>query len=87
MNDGGPRNVHALGGAIELSELFPDEWMEDHTEFESIEEFIEADDVAVPTDATVGELSTRHWDEHVATHTDFDSWSEMVSRAVESYVG
>lgn len=86
MSDGGPRNVRALGGAIELTELFPDEWMNEHTDLESIEEFIDADDADVPADATVDDLSTRRWDDHVADTTDFDSWSEMVSQALESYV-
>ncbi|MFC6988893.1 hypothetical protein ACFQJD_09540 [Haloplanus sp. GCM10025708] len=60
--------------------------MAEHTDLGSIEEFIDVDDATIPADATVSDLSTRQWDDHVATTTDFDSWSEMVSRALESYV-
>lgn len=74
--------VSALGGALGLTDLFPREWMCEHTEFEDIQSFIAAGDDA-PEQHLDG--STDEWDDHVSSTTQFEDWGEMLGCALDEY--
>lgn len=80
--DGIGSDASVLGGALDLGELFPGTWMCEHTEYEDIDAFIEAGG-GVP--ATRESDRRPDWNEHVASSTAFDDWSEMVGQALDDY--
>lgn len=67
---------------VPIEELFPDEFMEENTDFESLESFFrdspwdwERDDLE--------DIPEEKLDEYVRTHSQFSSWEEMMSEAGE----
>lgn len=77
--DGG---MTVLGGAVDVAELFPGEWMRAHTEFSDFDAFVAAGEGAP---MTRGGERTPGWNEHVASSTSFDDWGEMLGRALDDY--
>lgn len=83
MSENGSGNgVSVLGGALDLRELFPSEWMRTHTEYERIDAFI-ADGDGIP--ATRESERRPAWNEHVASTSEFDDWKEMLGEALDDY--
>lgn len=77
--EGDERNVN-------LSDLFPDRFVQSHTEFGNIEEFFRGSPKEIRDDTNIGEMSTPEFDEYVAAHTGFDSWESMLSAGVREWV-
>ena len=75
------RKAEALNGEhkIPINELFTTSFMQQHTNFISIDALIEAGNFKVePTD----DLETiPGWDEHIAKSTRFANWQEMMEQA------
>ncbi len=75
-----------LGGAISLDDLFPERWMDEHTDAESIEAFVLESDFDVESPEPFQDIPDYEWDRYVASRTEFEDWSEMVSAALEEYL-
>jgi hypothetical protein len=75
-----------LGGAISLDDLFPERWMDAHTDAESIDAFILESDFDVESPESFRDIPDYEWDRYVASRSEFEDWSEMVSAALEEYL-
>lgn len=71
---------------VPLSELFRDEFMQKHTEHDSIEAFFEASPWTVETQEDLEAIPDDEFDEYVRAETNFESEDEMAGAAVEEYV-
>lgn len=81
-SDAADRGMTALGGALDAGELFPEEWMGEHTEFADVDSFVDA----VGGGPSARESERRPgWNDHVAASTAFDDWTEMLERALDDY--
>lgn len=65
-------------------EMFTDEWMAAHTDFEDIEAFLDAGPWAEGTD--IWDIETEKLDEHAAAHSEFDSWQAMSEVAGDEWM-
>lgn len=85
MSENGGEGLSVLGGAVRLGELFPGEWMDEHTEYREIETFLRESE-GEPA-LTRGGDRTAPSDDHVASTTTFDDWGEMLDSALDDYCG
>ena len=67
-------------------EMFTDEWMADHTDFDSIEAFLAAGPWDVAPEEGLWDVSTDALDDHAAAHSEFDSWASMSQAAGEAWL-
>lgn len=65
-------------------EMFTDAWMTAHTEFESIEAFLDAGPWAVGTE--IWDIPTDQLDAHAATHSAFEDWQAMSAAAGDEWM-
>lgn len=81
--------VDAVDGetAVSFAELFPADFMETYTEFDSIQAFFEASPWTVETDADFEAIPEDEFDEYVDDHTEFDRWEAMLSAAAREWIG
>lgn len=79
-------DIGGLGGDVTLDDLFDEEWMSDHTDAASIGAFVAESDFEVTDQESFEEIPDDEWDDHVAAHSEFDDWRQMLNAAVESYV-
>jgi hypothetical protein len=73
--------------AVSIAELFPPDFMQTYSEFDSIEEFFEESPWTVESEADFGAIPEDSFDAYVADHTGFDSWETMLSAAAREWVG
>lgn len=79
------RRIGALGGAVTLADLFPAEWIDDHTEFDDVRALVAESEFQVAGQSDFDAIPDRDWDSFVAAHTEFSDWEEMLGRALERY--
>ena len=79
--------VNAISGEqhVPFSELFDQNFMAKHTEYVSIEEFINASGYEVHSEEDFKAIPDAEFDKHVMENTDFDSWEEMMKAAATEY--
>lgn len=65
-------------------EMFTDEWMAAHTDFEDIEAFLAAGSWESGTE--IWDIETAKLDEHTAANTEFDTWQEMSQAAGDEWM-
>ncbi|MGV3518725.1 hypothetical protein [Luteitalea sp.] len=80
------RRAENLSGSVSFDELFPPEFMREHTDFTEIGEFIEASGYEVNSTEDFKRIPDAEWDAHVAARTTFRSWEEMQRQAGQEYV-
>lgn len=68
----------------ELKKFFTDEFMKAHTKFENFEDFLKAFEIFNPVNDVDEQLSKE--DEKIKKHTKFNSWKEMVSKAINEEI-
>lgn len=82
-----PEDVYDTDEEIAVSELFDDAFVQEHTEFDSFDEMVQAS----PSDGdSADELETvpgGAWDEFVAETTAFDDETAFVFAARDNWVG
>jgi hypothetical protein len=71
---------------VPFDELFPPEFMEKYTSFESIEQMLEESDFKLDTNNDFENLPDKDWDEYVAKNTQFDTWNSMLEEASTEWV-
>lgn len=72
---------------IALEELMDDNFMEDHTDFFSVEEFLTGIKYDMENFEELEEIDEEELDIYVAENTQFNTWEEMLERAKELYLG
>ncbi|WP_436930114.1 hypothetical protein [Halosimplex halobium] len=73
--------------AVSFAELFPEDFMQTHTEFESIRQFFEASPWTVESEADFDRIPGEQFDAYVDEHTGFNSWEAMLSAAAREWIG
>ena len=73
--------------AVSITELFPPDFVQTYSEFDSIHEFFEQSPWTVESEADFGAISEDSFDAYVDDHTGFDSWETMLSAAAREWVG
>ena len=82
------RKAEAVGGKYEipLLELFSDEFMQLHTDYDSLEAMLEASGFIVNSREDCQAIPSDQWDVFVANRTRFSDWQEMMQVAREEYI-
>ena len=82
------RNAQRIHGtrSVRLDELFPPDFMREHTKFASVDEMVEKSPFTVNSAEDFKAIPDDDWDEYVRKHTQFHSWQEMVNRAATANV-
>ena len=73
-----------LEGSISFTELFTSEFMQLYTQYESIEELLSSGGFEVNSEEDYEAIPDEDIDAHVAKTTNFRSWKEMLTEAVEA---
>lgn len=78
--------IESLGGEVPISDLFTSNFMQEYTDFATFEEFLEASEWDVDSQADFENIPEKEFDRYVDEHTGFDSWETMLSVAGREYV-
>ena len=73
-----------LEGSITFTELFTSEFMQLYTQYESIEELLSSGGFEVNSEEDYEAILDEDIDAHVAKTTNFQSWKEMLTEAIEA---
>ncbi|WP_435127603.1 hypothetical protein [Halobaculum sp. D14] len=76
--------VEERAEGVGATEVLTDEFVDDHTEFSSLEAFVDAS--PVPSVADLDASPTGALDEFVADHTEFVDYDNMIDTAVSDWV-
>lgn len=80
------RRAENLSGSASFDELFPPEFMREHTDFTEIGELIKASGYEVNSAEDFKQIPDAEWDALIAARTRFRSWEEMQQQAGQEYV-
>lgn len=72
--------------SVSFEELFTEEFMEENTDFTSIDDLLEAGGFHAETNEDFEAIPEDALDAHVAKTTRFDSWEDMLGEATEQYL-
>ena len=77
------QKIDALSGQsdIALSDLFPDSFIQKHSEFQTLHALIDASGIENTED-----IGNESFSVFISTHTNFASWEEIVKVATAEYV-
>lgn len=70
---------------VPVTELMTPTFMSEYTDFSTFEDFIEASEWTVESQADFEAIPEDEFDEHVAEHTQFTTWEAMLSQAGEEW--
>lgn len=71
--------------SIPLKELFPPEFLSQHTQFESIEDMFKKSGFKVASADDFKNIPDAEWDAFIQNHTQFPSWKAMLKKASEEW--
>lgn len=74
-----------LESSISFTELFTSEFMKLYTQYDSIEELLSSGGFEVNSEEDYEAIPDEDIDAHVSKTTNFSSWREMLTEAVEAY--
>lgn len=81
------RSIHKqVNGGVVLKELFPEEFMRKHTEFNDIRSFFEGGCFEVNSIAELKNINVKALDQHVIENSTFTSWEKMKDAADQAYL-
>jgi hypothetical protein len=80
------RRAENLSGEVSFNDLFPPEFMREHTDFTEIGDLIKASGYEVNDADDFKRIPAAEWDAHVAARTRFRNWEEMQAQAGREYV-
>ena len=78
------QKAEAASGRVSLGELFTLDFMEKHTQSDSLSKFVEAYDHTI-TNETFAESLTPEFDIYISENSKFNNWDEMYKKAGEEY--
>jgi len=67
--------------SVPMEEMFPPEFIREHTEFESFEEWLEGSQWQVDSQEDFEDIPDGPFDDYVAETSDFDDWDDMFGTA------
>ena len=71
---------------ISMRELFSDEFISSHSKFESLAQFMQATGFELQTQKDLVKISPKQWNDFTKNHTQFNSFEEMKTAAIEQLV-
>lgn len=71
---------------VSFEELFTEEFMEENTDFSSIDDLLEAGGFHADTNEEFEAIPEDELDEHIARTTKFETWEDMLSEATQQYL-
>lgn len=76
------RKVKELDGErkVALSELLPDDFIRQYTNYQTLQEMLDASGIK-----NTEEIGNEEFSKFIATHTEFPSWEEMLQVAATAY--
>lgn len=82
------RNAKELSKTTEVpfDELFTDSFMNKHTPYSSIDEFLTAGEFNAQTSEEFEKIPDKELDQFVSKVTSFNTWEEMLDEATSEYV-
>ncbi|WP_054954967.1 hypothetical protein [Paenibacillus dakarensis] len=83
------RNAERLNGTHEVSydDLFTPSFMNRYTDFSSFGELLEGGGFVVNSVKDFEDIPDDVFDQHISKTTQFESWKDMHTQAVNEYVG
>lgn len=84
--DGFRERVESSDGKVPMAQLFTSDFMQNYTEFETFEAFLDRSPWAVETQADFESIPADELDAYVEERTGFDSWATMLSVGGREYV-
>ena len=72
--------------SVSFAELFPEDFMQTYTEFESIQAFFDASPWTVDNEADFERIPEDAFDSYVDEHTGFNTWEAMLSAAAREWI-
>jgi hypothetical protein len=78
--------VDQVEGEYDLVDVLDESFMQEHTDFSSLEELFEAGGWDVEQQADFEDIPQAELDSLVAERSDFDTWDEMVKTGFDHYV-
>lgn len=81
-------NAEELDGENEVSvdDLFTEQFMREHTEVTSFEEFVERSQWEVESEEDFEAIPEDEFDTYVSNNSDFDSWEDMYGTAATEWM-
>ena len=81
------KTTENLEGSISFTELFTSEFMKLYTQYKSIEELLSSGGFEVNSEEDYEAIADEDIDAHVLKTTNFQTWREMLTEAVDAYTG
>ena len=72
--------------SVNFDDLFTSSFMQNHTHFSSIDEFLEAGNFPVNSQEEFESIPDEDLDKYVNSCTDFDCWQDMLDTAGSEYI-
>jgi hypothetical protein len=81
------QRANSISGPVKLSELFPDDFIHDHTGFNTIDDLVaESNQEANFRTDFNGLKNNASWNHFISENTQFPNWEEMVQSALFSFI-
>lgn len=82
------RRAKSLHGqhSVSFAELFPQQFIQKHTAFDSFEGLVDASGFKVESQADFVSIPDEEWDAFIKARTDFADWKEMLNTAGQEYM-
>ncbi|ADB63989.1 conserved hypothetical protein (plasmid) [Haloterrigena turkmenica DSM 5511] len=83
------RDAESIDGenTVPMTELFPPDFMQTYTEFDSLEEFFDESPWVIESQEDFESIPEKKFDDYVDNHTGFNSWEVMLKAAGREWVG
>jgi hypothetical protein len=80
------KKAKKASGAVSISELLNQEFMQANTKFKNLDEFFEKSPFEIENQADLKQVNEKELDQYVKDVTAFTSWEEMLSKAGALYM-
>lgn len=71
---------------VPMEEIFPGEFMEQHTRFASFDELLEESEWNVESQEDFEAIPDEPFDEYIAETTEFENWEEMYASSAKEWM-
>lgn len=71
---------------LSFKELFPDDFILRKTHFSSLEDFLNNTGFVLTTQEELEQISTEKWDQYIKSCSQYNSFEEMKSDAVQEWI-
>lgn len=78
--------LQSIGDRVSFSDMFPPQFISNHSRFGTIEELIDGSGFKVESKEDFEAISDTDWEEFITQNTDFESWEDMQHTAFNTLV-